>query len=217
MASDPETEIPISARGRRLKSTMDDCNFVYTGRSSTGIRNAEKDKELGPVTQNLSLDPSMSEQKMSTYALNKVRTIDKKIEASDRQPMEVEQSNSNTVLTLSASCFETAHKCLVQYYSENLYSVKRSQKVDTNGLVQEDTMRIVRKSDGVKLAINLYRTTSRALINGASLDLFQKEHFPVLAGKILQDYDRNQDRAMKDCMQTLKAMEQEGESTTGSI
>ena len=212
---------PLTTQSGRLVKTKKDNNFVYTGtkkvendikvqdtlpveptpEKDTSERNENSDTmSVVPTSENNTSETNESSDTSvatANYALNLEKTLDKKIDACDRLPIEAMHSETNSVITFSTTAFDLAQKCTAQYFSCDSYTIKHNQKQDKRGLIESDVMRISNKRNAFTITINFYRTTSKALINGAGLKTFQETHLPAMEEMIKMDYNRSEEQSVK--------------------
>ena len=212
---------PLTTQSGRLVKTKKDNNFVYTGtkkvENDTKVQDtlpveltpendtSERNENSGmmsvvPTSENNTSETNESSDTSvatANYALNLEKTLDKKIDACNRLPIEAMHSETNSVISFSTTAFDLAQKCTARYFSCDSYTIKHSHKQDKRGLIEGDVMRISNKCNAFTITINFYRTTSKALINGAGLKTFQETHLPAIEEMIKMDYNQSEEQSVK--------------------
>ena len=124
--------------------------------------------------------------KYVSYKLNKQLACEKKIVACDRDVCQVELKSSSCVITLSTAAFEYFKEDLVLHLRIHYKVVKEKPTIDQAGNVTQDTY-VVNSNENVSkylFTINLYRTKSNAMVNGAKYMRFVDDDLPVLTAKL---------------------------------
>ena len=122
------------------------------------------------------------------YELNKKVALTKKMSACEKEDYEVELQTTCCNVQLNTASFEYFKEDVIEYInSSNQYRMLRHDPVkDINGCVTGEIMGVGSKSQHtVKLfTINIYQTTSRAMINGSKYQIFVENDLPLLLQKL---------------------------------
>ena len=149
-----------------------------------------------------------------SYDLDKKKAIKQKLVACDRQPVTFEVKKKGQLrLKFSTAGYEAFRESIGKFYNQDTdiltqdelkdISVKHESIYDRNGeaIVEEHYKIFNRLKNGnvgnrSKYTINLYHTTSSALVNGAhAIDLFTNVHLRIIANYMLR-YDIQGDDQM---------------------
>ena len=176
------------------------------------------------ITNTACLNPKviLEEPILVDYALNKQVSITKKIKACDRSPYSIKLNNGSATVTLNTICFELMRTNLLQYLANsNMYKIYVFPKIDTNGNTSEDTIKVAKietpDTETHMYTINLYRTTSRLMINGPQHNQFVEKDLPLITDKFdnndIQEMEISNQR-LKDQLLTLRDSTSASESST---
>ena len=114
------------------------------------------------------------------YTLNKASALHKKLDSCDNR----------VVLTFNTAAFELFRVTVLSYLrsKESEYVATHTPRTDQQNNITEETIRVVDKTvECPMFTINLYRTTSRAMINGPKHTLFVNEGLNL----VLKNIDQN--------------------------
>ena len=152
--------------------------------------------DVVPPTPNPSTLPRMC----MNYNLNKESNLSKKIRACDRQPYAVKHNNGSVTITMNTMCFEHMRSSLIQYLERqtNQYNFQITPKVDMKGNTAEDIIQVTGTPESTALfTINMYRTTSRIMVNGPQPHRFMENDFPVITNAFDNNFDELEEENMK--------------------
>ena len=144
------------------------------------------------------------------YTLNKQSNIVKKIKACDRVPYTVKHNKGSVTITLNTMCFELMRSSLIQYLHRqaNQYNFQIIPKNDQSGNTAEDVIKVNATPESTALyTINLYRTTSRIMVNGPQPYRFMDNDFPVITDALDDNADEieEENRKAKSSLLSLKS------------
>ena len=126
----------------------------------------------------------------SNYVLNEKRARAKKRKACDRENYKVKQNQSSTTVVFSTAAFEVFRSNVCPYLEHQSYNFKLDQSTDIPGKVTHDILRVfttISSSECTSLyTMNLYRTTSRVVVNGPHYTQFAVNDLPQITGFITQ-------------------------------
>ena len=142
-----------------------------------------------------------------SYDLNKMKAIKQKLDACDNQPATFEVKKKGQLrLKFSAAGYEAFRESVMKFYNQDKdilthgelkdISIKHESVYDRKGeAIVEEHYKIFNKlkngnvGNRNKFTINLYHTTSSALVNGVhAIDLFANVHLRIIANHMLR-YD----------------------------
>ena len=113
------------------------------------------------------------------YALNTQRALSKKRAACDRETYKIDLFNESCKITFSTAVFELFRTKIVEYFQHHAsYVVEIDPVVDMNGSTTGDVMKVFKKTSCNRstpdklFTINMYRTSSRILVNGSQYKMF---------------------------------------------
>ncbi len=146
-----------------------------------------------------------TKRQQTNYKINKQQAIQKKIEACETLPMSVVHSEIQSVVTLSTLSFELM-RTAIQTYFNNDAVLEYTNKCDQQDIIEQDIIKVFAKTKtNIKnkhmITINIYRTTSRALVNGPSINRFQNNIYPYLEKDVLDLYDCDTENNTKSSLQ----------------
>ena len=130
------------------------------------------------------------------YALNEQIALNQKIKACDRPSYSIKQNNGSATVTLNTFCFEIMRSNLIKFLNRSSqYKFYLCPKTDTQGRTPEDIIKVVKVNDVAKsetdmYTINLYRTTSRLMINGPHYNHFIENDLSLITEKFDSDDNR---------------------------
>jgi len=136
--------------------------------------------------------------KMS-YKINTKKTLEKKIEATERSICNIELKSGTLVITCSAASYEILKKSIYEYYkhssTKTFHLHTKSSKPDNESmagkmLIIEESLSIKHKNGGTNrqlYRINMFNTTSRIDVNGYLLPEFIQEDLHIIC-QCLEQY-----------------------------
>ena len=154
--------------------------------------------------------------KMS-YKINTKKTLEKKIEATERSLCNIELKSGTLVITCSAASYEILKKSIYEYYDHSSTKTFRvhtkSSKPDNESvagkmLIIEESLSIKHKNGGTNrqlYRINMFNTTSRIDVNGYWLQEFIQEDLHIICQCLEQytDYKRLNNKIRETCQLSL--------------
>ena len=164
--------------------------------STDNAAESDTDSELMPEGKSACL--------FTNYSLNENAACIKKISACDRENCVVERKSHSDSITFNTTSFEIFRKCFDQYYDthKKKFKVHSTPVIAGNNLIVQD---IVRVSDLLKrnvpliYTVNIYRTTSRLMVNGPHYRNFTDNDLPLITCLINQE-----DEDIRECNQILQ-------------
>ena len=116
----------------------------------------------------------------TNYKINKVTAVKKKLDACSREAISVKEHSRSVVITMNTGAFEFFRKALITHLGKcEHYVVKPTDVRDGRNDVAQDIVRVYDKDATSRdptadpaFTINLYRTKSRAMVNGPSYKAF---------------------------------------------
>ena len=167
---------------------------------------------------------------LGPITLIKKKAIRQKLDACDRQPVCFEIKKKGQIrLKFSAGGYEAFRDSLVKFYNheDDLLSkgslkgisVKHESVFDRKGeAVVEEHYKIFNKlkngsiGNRNKYTVNLYHTTSSALVNGVqAIDLFANVHLRIIANNMLRYNIQGDNQMLRDVLERM-----DGQNTSGS-
>ena len=144
----------------------------------------------------------------ANFTLNEKRAISKKIEACDRINYDLVNRINCAVITFSTAAFKIFRSNIYKFYDTlpATYEVAKKEEVDNAGNVTHDIIRIsdlTKRRSPMIYTVNLYRTTSRVMINGPHHEKFIDEVLPMIAGTI-DDFDEELGEINAELKETLQ-------------
>ena len=137
------------------------------------------------------------------YTLKQDLALCKKRAACDRYLYKVKENKSSTTVTLNTMAFEYFRRVIVNYLRGRCYRVSEPKPVvDRAGSVTGDIIRVLRKDGFPMCTINLYRPSSRIMINGPCYANFSSMELPL----ILAELDKNADLLKEASDQTKQSI-----------
>ena len=177
-----------------------DCEGIYHEHTVPEHQKQQNELEIVEVKNGSESDNKCSDEQQRSlitacvtgegnyvnYTLNKQSAYGKKIEACNRDAYTVELKSSCCVISLSTAAFEYFKEDLVIYLKESDYRVKEKPTIDRAGNITQDTYIVSSTATGSPylFTINLYRTKSNGMINGANFMMFVDVDLPVLVAKL---------------------------------
>ena len=146
----------ISMDVKSLQTTSMDVETINT--HSTGGNLSHKENMCNIIT--------------TDYTLNKQRALTKKMNALGRIPYEIDHRNDCMVITFNTVNFESFRGMIAEYLESKGYKIATSKKQDNAGSIPEDILRVYDKQALPIYTINIYRTTSRVMVNGPKFNNF---------------------------------------------
>ena len=154
--------------------------------------------------------------KMS-YKINTKKTLEKKIEATERSLCNIELKSGTLVITCSAASYEILKKSIYEYYDHSSTKTFRlhtkSSKPDNESvagkmLIIEESLSIKHKNGGTNrqlYRINMFNTTSRIDVNGYWLQEFIQEDLHIICQCLEQytDYKKLNNKIRETCQLSL--------------
>ncbi len=202
-----EVHKEISSRIRIPKINND---FVYydpqdMGKSCLSLYWSPKKPLLHSTSDEDNTYMKVVRRQHSMYKIRKDQAIEKKIHACGRSPITVVHSETNSVITFSTTSFELMRTVTQQYFKDSAI-LECNQKVDEQDIIEQDIIKVFFKTKtNVKskhmITVNLYRTTSLALVNGPSIKKFQTSIYPSIVKVILDLYDIDIETRTKAALQ----------------
>ena len=119
------------------------------------------------------------------YTLNKKLALCKKRAACDRNPFQVKANKSSTTITMNTVVFEHFRSHIENYLRSRKYKVLPYPVPDRVGNITKDIVRVMNNETHM-YTINVYRTSSRIMINGPRYMDFVRNDIPI----IQQDINR---------------------------
>ena len=141
---------------------------------STDSNQSKALAKLTKVDISLNLDTDPRHTMIKDYNLNRETAIFKKIEAAHRKPLDYKVKGGGHVATLSAGTYELLKPAIIDFYQKDqTVMADIRHDLDHEGNTVDLNVVISTKLENKKFfAVNLYNTTSRALINGANQSFF---------------------------------------------
>ena len=129
-----------------------------------------------------------------SYTLNEPKLLGKKMKSCEKNPMVMTiKSGNNVVIEFSTTTFEIVRNIFKMFYNNqpNTY-VDFEQVTDTTKKVTSECYKVSHKTTtgerGMKrYTINIYRTTSKAVINGPEANMFAQHEYPHLESIVLEN------------------------------
>ena len=122
------------------------------------------------------------------YRLNKKLALEKKITACERVTYEVKRHSTCCVVTFNTGAFEYFRVEVRKYLDENAsYAISVDEPtIDKNGVITQDTIKVISSTQAANdlFTINLYRTTSKTMINGPKYVQFMNVDLPILTARL---------------------------------
>ena len=186
-ASQTSTEI-ITGGKEIVESTEVDAVFVDGNPSEPNSAGNSIDSSVF----NLSEENSVC--LVTNYSLNEKNAYIKKKNACSRENFTVVRNNSLDSITFNTTAFEIFRKCFDRYYQyhQDKYHLHRTPVIDkNNNVVVQDIIRVTdpRKSGALVYTVNIYRTTSRTMVNGSEHARFVDVDLPCITNLISQEDD----------------------------
>jgi hypothetical protein len=147
---------------------------------------------------------------VANFSLNQAKALNDKIIASERENVQMVETNGGIRITLNAGLFEVV-KTLLPLYYEDAESFKANSRLrrDKNGYIIDITMSVYHRASNKKAyVIAIYNTTSQMLVNGKDHHLFY-EHFDA----ILQKADPSAVSHVNHAVQNLRKSTRERKPT----
>ena len=162
-------------------SDEDTCENVFNENNSICIRSSSSSCSNTNVIEGTT--------RHMNYALNPEVALNKKIKACDRPSYSIKLNNGSATVTLNTFCFELLRSNLINFLNHSSqYKFYLFPKTDTNGSTPEDVIKVVKvdemKTEIAMYTINMYRTTSRLMINGPHYDHFIENDLCFVTDKI---------------------------------
>ena len=129
------------------------------------------------------------------YNLNKLKAINKKLQAIDRgTPFSIKyttQGGKNLVIQCQTGLYELMRKAICSYFvhlnNHSLDADIKCLKEKSSGLIVQTTYQMAKRGGGQNMySINMYHTKSAILVNGRATDSFMEEDWPKLMTLIHQ-------------------------------
>ena len=141
-------------------------------------------------------------QRTVSYNVNKTKALNQKLEATNRDHLQIALKNGNLVLTFSTAAFE-AFRGVLQTFSNtqpfkdiNFEFETRSTK---DGCARAEESFVAYKSGTKLYRINLYLTTSVVNANGGHLHTFYSDHLHFIVNELVKIGNFNDlNRVMKE-------------------
>ena len=154
----------------------------------------------------------------ANYKLDKVKCLQQKLKACDRPLVSCAvKSGGNIVLELSSATFELVKSYVRPFYEASASTIARDKtvKVDTAGNVESEVLEVSDRTSSGRIGrhlytINLYRTTSRILVNGPyhkrflENDLTQMEEFIESNEAMVRENDARLAAEIATAMPTIR-------------
>ena len=138
------------------------------------------------------------------YELNKMGTVRKKLEATNRMMMEGQiKSGNNITVRFSTATFEYIREKLIPTLKNNTRAIFETRyDSSTDKYATRDIIKVA-LSENTKYTVNMYRTTCTILINGKGIEYLQNDILP----QWFKDIDESKEilgKADKEIQQALK-------------
>jgi hypothetical protein len=140
--------------------------------------------------------------KQTCYTLNRHDAIQKKITASHRDAITLEDKGGGLVATFNAGTYEAMKKALLEFFAPQIAQgeVSICSKVDQENSNTDISIKVIPPPSYV---INMYHTQSRALINGKGQHLF-----PTVLDSIAKNLDYDLIDNINTMLQDLAILDQ---------
>ena len=117
------------------------------------------------------------------YTINEKTAIKKKIKSCREVPLQIKMEKGNNMrIFCNTTAFENIRKIIIETIASD-YALEKAGSSDISGKVIIETIKTKEKNARIALPIfaaNIYRTTSRLLINWPQVQRFVQEILPVL-------------------------------------
>ena len=143
--------------------------------------------------------PKMSTTSEQDYTLNVEKALMKKLEATYREKMVCEMKSGNLVVTLSPAVFDIVSNNVRNIECSGEWEMCFQAKTDRSDNCVEEIAKIMRNNDKM-CTINLYRTTSKVMVNGKGTHEFSSIFIPQLCDIIDKNFKEisNKDSKLSD-------------------
>ncbi|VDI79787.1 Hypothetical predicted protein [Mytilus galloprovincialis] len=159
------------------------------------MENVEK-RTMRKCSSASSLNSHNTTHSLRSYNLNRQKALDKKKDSCNKEHIVSEWKANNLVIEFSTSAYELFKTLLQQnLLSSNTFSLKTTEGLDGQNAKIDTCMKVYnRLRDGsigktLKFVINLYHTSSRAVVNGNRVDLFVSDIYTDLCAKLSMQYE----------------------------
>ena len=122
-------------------------------------------------------------ERTSSFVLNQQKSISKKRKACDRDNYKVKHNSGSSTVTFSTAAFELFRCNVFMYLKQNSYGYQLTESKDIPGNVTHDILRVFIETCGQVsnlYTVNVYRTTSRIMVNGPQYIHFVSNDLPQI-------------------------------------
>ncbi|KAK6186207.1 hypothetical protein SNE40_008292 [Patella caerulea] len=173
---------------------------MATKKISTGNRFSTDEHVTELVSSKLNDNSTTSTQhnsKILNYELNISKCLKKKLKATYREAVTLKQTGGGLRIYWNSGNYEEFQRASEVYFTNlhqrKVVNVDVNKKVDKNERCESMILTVSSSKRGrcYRYTINLYNTTSSALVNGSGETVFLSSHFPEIIDLINDDRAKN--------------------------
>ena len=140
----------------------------------------------------------------TNYSLNEKTALVKKRKACNRENYTMERKSFSDRITFSTTAFKVFRRCFEQYYlsHRDKFLIEITPVLDRGQNVVQDIVRVSdpnKRNTPLIYTVNIYRTTSRLMVNGPHHMKFTDVDLPMITCLISQE-----DEKISECNQVLQ-------------